>query len=90
VAGRLGWVHSASTSLLSLFTVHPKRGKVAMDQAGVLPGFGGVAVHDGWAPYWRYDVTHALCGAHYPEVVVMPRWWRLPLVGGVFGLAWSA
>jgi len=50
-----------------------------------------VAVHDGWAPYWRYeDVRHALCGAHYPEVAVMPRWWRLPLVGGVFGLAWSA
>jgi hypothetical protein len=65
VAGRLHWVHSASTSLLSLFTVHAKRGKVAMDQAGVLPGFGGVAVHDGWAPYWRYQhLTHALCGAH--------------------------
>jgi transposase/uncharacterized coiled-coil protein SlyX len=64
VAGRLHWVHSASTSLLSLFTVHAKRGKVAMDQAGVLPGFVGVAVHDGWAPYWRYEVTHALCGAH--------------------------
>jgi transposase len=64
VAGRLHWVHSASTSLLSLFIVHAKRGKVAMDQAGVLPGFVGVAVHDGWAPYWRYDVTHALCGAH--------------------------
>src|SRR5215211_1998886 len=65
VAGRLHWVHSASTSLLSLFTVHAKRGKVAMDAAGVLPGFGGVAVHDGWAPYWRYeDVSHALCGAH--------------------------
>jgi transposase len=65
VAGRLHWVHSASTSLLSLFTVHAKRGKVAMDQAGVLPRFAGVAVHDGWAPYWRYEeVTHALCGAH--------------------------
>jgi hypothetical protein len=24
-----------------------------------------VAVHDGWAPYWRFeDVRHALCGAH--------------------------
>jgi transposase len=23
-----------------------------------------VAVHDGWSPYWRYEVTHALCGAH--------------------------
>jgi transposase len=65
VAGRLHWVHSASTSLLSLLTVHPKRGKVAMDAAGVLPGFQGVAVHDGWSPYWRYpDIRHALCGAH--------------------------
>jgi transposase len=42
-AGRLHWVHSASTNLLSLFTVHPKRGKAAMDAAGVLPGFAGVA-----------------------------------------------
>lgn len=64
VAGRLHWVHSASTASLSLFTVHAKRGKAAMDQAGVLGGFGGVAVHDGWAPYWRYEVMHALCGAH--------------------------
>jgi hypothetical protein len=64
VAGRLHWVHSASTASLSLFTVHAKRGKAAMDQAGVLDGFGGVAVHDGWAPYWRYEVMHALCGAH--------------------------
>ena len=63
-AGKLHWVHSASTAGLSLLSVHPKRGKVAMDAAGVLPGFAGVAVHDGWAPYWRYDVTHALCGAH--------------------------
>jgi len=65
VAGRLHWVHSASTAGLSLFTVHATRGKQAMDAAGVLPGFGGVAVHDGWSPYWRYqDLAHALCGAH--------------------------
>jgi transposase len=35
-----------------------------MDAAGVLPGFQGVAVHDGWSPYWSYDAVHALCGAH--------------------------
>src|SRR6266567_1409908 len=65
VAGRLHWVHSASTALLSWFTVHPKHGVVAMDAAGVLPGFHGVAVHDGWSPYWRYDqAAHALCAAH--------------------------
>jgi transposase len=65
VAGRLHWVHSASTGSLSLFAVHAKRGKQAMDAAGVLPEFTGIAVHDGWSPYWRYEqVTHALCGAH--------------------------
>jgi transposase/uncharacterized coiled-coil protein SlyX len=64
VAGRLHWVHSATTQTLSLFTVHAKRGRQAMDAAGVLPNFHGVAVHDGWAPYWHYQVTHALCGAH--------------------------
>ena len=67
VAGRLRWAHSASTGLLSLFTVHAKRGVVAMDAAGVLPGFAGVAVHDCWPPCWRYGkATHALCGASAP------------------------
>jgi transposase len=66
VAGRLHWVHSASDARLSWFSVHPKRGADAMEAAGVLPGFRGVAVHDGWAPYWRYDTaTHALCNAHH-------------------------
>jgi transposase len=65
VAGRLHWVHSASTGQLSWFAVHAKRGANAMDAAGVLPGFRGVAVHDCWSPYWRYDkATHALCAAH--------------------------
>jgi transposase len=64
VAGRLHWVHSASTAELTWQTVHPKRGRVAMDAAGVLPSFRGVAVHDGWSPYRHYQATHALCGAH--------------------------
>jgi len=54
VDGRLGWVHSASTQTLSLFTAHTRRGTAAMDDAGVLPVFGGVAVHDGWKPYQHY------------------------------------
>jgi transposase len=66
VAGRLHWLHSASTDRLSLFTVHPKRGRQAMDAAGVLPGFGGVAVHDGWSSYGHYQqATHARCNAHH-------------------------
>jgi transposase len=65
VAGRLHWVHSASTSRYSLLYVHPKRGRAAMDAGGVLPVFTGIAVHDAWAPYDCYpNATHALCCAH--------------------------
>lgn len=64
--GRLGWIHCASTETLTLLTAHAKRGVEAMRDAGVLPGFRGVAVHDGWAPYRNFeDTLHALCGAHH-------------------------
>ena len=63
VAGRLHWVHSASTSAFTLFSVHAKRGKVAMDAVGVLPSFRGVAIHDGWSPYWRYQDVTMRCAA---------------------------
>lgn len=66
VAGRLHWVHVASTALYTFLTVHTRRGKDATDDAGVLPAFRGVAVHDGWAPYRRYTkATHGLCNAHH-------------------------
>ncbi|WP_395111715.1 IS66 family transposase, partial [Actinomadura sp. SCN-SB] len=65
VAGRLHWVHSASTGKYVLLTVHGRRGVEAMDAAGVLPAFTGIAVHDGWAPYDTYtQATHARCNAH--------------------------
>jgi transposase len=66
IAGRLGWIHSASTDALTRYTAHAKRGVDAMDAAGVLPGFRGVAVHDGWKPYAAYkDAVHALCSGHH-------------------------
>jgi transposase len=66
VAGKLAWVRSASAGRFALITVHARRGREAMDAAGVLPSFGGIAVHDAWAPYDTYqDVAgHALCNAH--------------------------
>jgi transposase len=65
VAGKLAWVHSASSGKFALITVHGKRGREAMDAAGVLPFSGGIAVHDCWSPYDTYtQVTHALCNAH--------------------------
>ena len=65
VEGSLHWVHSASTELLTLIECHKKRGRVAMDDLGVIGSMSGVAVHDGWKPYRHYDVEHALCNAHH-------------------------
>lgn len=63
--GRLAWLHSACTGTDVLLTVHRKRGVAAMDAAGVLPAFTGIAVHDAWAPYDTYtEAVHALCNAH--------------------------
>jgi transposase len=66
VAGKLAWVHSASSGKFVLVTVHHKRGTAGMDAAGVLPSYAGIACHDAWAPYDTYSgVTgHALCNAH--------------------------
>ena len=62
-AGRLHRVHPASTSLLTLIDCHQQRGRVAMDDLGVIGAMTGVAIHDGWRPYRHYDVDHALWNA---------------------------
>jgi transposase len=66
VGGRLHWIHVACTQRWTLFHLDTNRGKTAMDTAGVLPAFTGVAVHDGLFTYRQYDqATHGLCNAHH-------------------------
>jgi transposase len=65
IGGKLHWLHTASTRLLTLLGWHAKRGREGMDAQGVLPGFGGRAVHDGWSAYFGYGCAHALCNAHH-------------------------
>jgi transposase len=65
VAGRLHWLHVASSARFTGLFCHRRRGKEAIDAAGVLPGFTGIAVHDAFTSYSRYPTaTHALCNAH--------------------------
>ncbi len=65
VGGKTLWVHNASDSNYTYLTVEDKRGYQGMTSSGILPHFTGIAVHDCWASYWKYDaVTHAVCCAH--------------------------
>jgi transposase len=64
-AGAGHWLHSASTGSFVHLSVHRRRGTKAIDAAGILPSFTGLAMHDAWAPYDTYgQATHALCSAH--------------------------
>jgi transposase len=67
VAGRRYWLHVACTPWLTAFHLHPSRGRVAVDEFGILPAFSGVAVHDALSVYDTRaypGAVHALCGAH--------------------------
>ena len=58
-------MHCARTGKHTLFMVHPRRGRLAMEAMGILPSFAGIAVHDAWAPYDTYaSPDHQLCCAH--------------------------
>jgi transposase len=81
VAGKLHWVHVASSALLTLIDCHERRGRVAMDDLGVIAKMQGIAVHDGWRPYRSYDVVHQLCNAHHLR--------ELASVGVVWNQAWA-
>jgi transposase len=64
--GRLAWAHVSSTSRLTHYAIHAKRGAEATDAVGILPHFTGVTVHDGWKPYRAYRACrHALCNIHH-------------------------
>jgi len=65
VGKHLHWLHVASTTTLTRYLVHQKRGKDATDEMGILPGFQGTAVHDGWKSYFKYVCHHGLCNAHH-------------------------
>ena len=59
------WLHTASSEGATFITIHPKRGQGGTDDNGVLKEFTGIAVHDCWKSYFKYEnCKHVLCNAH--------------------------
>jgi transposase len=64
--GKRFWLHTASTEEFTYYYPHPKRGRAAMEDGGILPNYRGTAVHDHWEPYNSYaECYHAFCNAHH-------------------------
>lgn len=65
IDGKNHWLHSCSAGDLTLSFCHPKRGRDAMDDIGIIPRYRGILVHDRWASYLSYEgCDHAFCGSH--------------------------
>ena len=67
IAGVKWWLHVACTQKLTAYHLHKSRGRVAVDEFAVLPGYTGTAVHDALSVYDgdKYATArHAWCGAH--------------------------
>ena len=63
-AGALGYVHVACTGHLTAMHTGD-RTKEAIDAGGILPGYAGTIVRDGYAGYDHLtDAVHAWCAAH--------------------------
>jgi transposase len=71
INGARWWLHVASTPTLTAYHLHPSRGRAAVTEFDVLPGFGGTVVHDALSVYDAYPgARHALCGAHLSRELV--------------------
>jgi transposase len=64
VEGIRHWLHVVSNDKYTCYLAHSKRGSEAMDFMGILPQYKGIAVHDGFKSYNKYECDHALCNAH--------------------------
>ena len=65
-AGKLHWLHTATTLLYTYLFVHEKRGEVAIQgNKSILMDYIGWLVHDCWSSYFNLkNLKHAICGAH--------------------------
>jgi transposase len=64
VGGRLQWLHVAVSAQVTVYAILPGRG---YEQSAAILGatYDGFLVHDGWAPYYRFQFAfHQSCLAH--------------------------
>ena len=63
--------HCACSGHWRYYTVQERRGEEGMDLMGVLPNFRGVAVHDFWSSYSKFnEAIHAMCCQHLERELV--------------------
>jgi transposase len=61
---KLHWLHVLCSERFTWYGVHPRRGRAALDDFGILKDFSGRLVHDCLRSYFLLSCAHALCNSH--------------------------
>jgi len=64
VNSKLHWLHVLCSERFTWYAVHPRRGRVALADFGILKNFSGRLMHDCWQAYFDLACPHGLCNAH--------------------------
>ena len=64
VDSTLHWLHVLCSDRLTWYGVHPRRGRAALDDFGILKDFSGRLVHDCMQSYFSLPCSHSLCSSH--------------------------
>ena len=65
ISGENNWVHVARTNDFTHLAFHPKRGRAAIEEIGIINQFSGTLVRDCFSAYRQYEqCRHSFCNAH--------------------------
>jgi transposase len=89
VAKQGQYIHVTSNARLTHYAWDAHRGRAAVEAIGILPGYRGRCMHDGWPTYALYtQCHHGLCGVHllreltyFAEATPEQRAWVLGING---------
>ena len=62
---KLNRAHVVSSNYLTLYKIHEKRGKIAINEHNILPQFKWKLITDHYASYKDFDYIHYFCNAHH-------------------------
>lgn len=64
INGKKNYIYTFSTNEISYLFPHSSRGKIGLEESGILNKFNGTLVHDFYSTYFMYSGNHASCNVH--------------------------
>ena len=68
---KMSYLHVLSNDFYTLISANKSRGKVALEEIGILNKYKGILSHDSYSMYFSYNFRNALCHAHLGRILTL-------------------